>query len=376
MPATEPQPGFNPRLESLRGLAACAVLMWHCFITFSIAGNRTFWATPYAGQPAPGKILTLISCLLDPTTAVILFFILSGYVLSLSLQRARPTGPTQYRNFIIRRAFRLLPAMWVSVIAVAIIHGLIQPRVAPGAQSLFYGIVFGHQISLQMIFGNLCLRSSQADPVTWTICVEVLGSLCVPLFLFVTRGKALSGAALLGLLILITGHDENLKSAHHYMFCFQIGILLACYRHRLPAQLFPALTFAGGIMICGTAHLCEFSFNHQLFADAAGASLILIAVLGATARDFTWLDHPALRLLGRLSYSVYLLHIIFLYIAAQIFAPIAGLVITPYVLTAATLVTTLPAAWLSYRFIEIPCINLGHSLTRRASPIQAAAPAA
>jgi peptidoglycan/LPS O-acetylase OafA/YrhL len=121
-----------PRLQATRGIAALCVTVGHCFTTmvngrieeptFQLSGGNALLA---AGQ-----------MVFQANTAVIFFYVLSGLVLGESLRRRPGFG-----GFTIRRAWRLLPAMWLSIaFALAAITLLPAPPL-PGATPWFTGFL-------------------------------------------------------------------------------------------------------------------------------------------------------------------------------------------------------------------------------------------
>ena len=111
---TSAKPIRYVELDSLRGLAALAVVFQHL---------QLMWETDFHATSA-----ILRSCL-DVTRsfgdeAVILFFVLSGFVLSLPAVAERPQS---YFTFLTRRVFRLyvpyLAALAVSVAGALWLHG-------------------------------------------------------------------------------------------------------------------------------------------------------------------------------------------------------------------------------------------------------------
>jgi len=83
-------------LQSLRGIAAVTVMIGHCFISYG-----------------PSALLMGLSCFFNGRAAVAVFFVLSGYVLTRSLQKSRFDGAAVL-GFYVRRGFRLYPAIWVA----------------------------------------------------------------------------------------------------------------------------------------------------------------------------------------------------------------------------------------------------------------------
>src|SRR6185436_3076581 len=92
---------------------------------------------------------------------------------------------------------------------------------------------------------------------------------------------------------------------------------------------------------------------------AGAAGFIVLALTAPQASRF--LQRPTVRFLGDVSYSLYLIHAALLLAAIHAWhgrAPLA-------VILAGTFAVTLPAAWLSYRFIELPAIQAGRWLCDR-----------
>ena len=92
--------------------------------------------------------------------------------------------------------------------------------------------------------------------------------------------------------------------------------------------------------------------------------MLLVAVIGAKdATTFRWLDIYPARFLGKISYSLYLLHLAIIYALMQLlaclgFLKVGGLLPTAS-LTVGTLVFTTIAASMSYTFVELPMILYG-----------------
>ncbi len=105
-PATEARPStlrYLPGLDGLRAISVLAVIVFHHYL---IGGHEVGWA--------PGGFL-----------GVEVFFVVSGYLItSLLLGERRETGRVSLRNFYLRRARRLLPALF-TLLAVVIAFALL-----------------------------------------------------------------------------------------------------------------------------------------------------------------------------------------------------------------------------------------------------------
>src|SRR3954453_22544891 len=98
-----------PELDALRGLAAVAVLLGH-WMTVVPA-----WVADTRNLPGYGLLnlfkYTPLSVFTAAYEAVLVFFVLSGFVLALPFLEGRGGS---YRSFLVRRAFRIYPVAWVA----------------------------------------------------------------------------------------------------------------------------------------------------------------------------------------------------------------------------------------------------------------------
>src|ERR1035438_4503626 len=122
--STKPQSARLQSLDSIRGCAALCVVFLH-YVTM-IDGSARFGLSTH-------KIIqvlraTPINLLWSGNQAVILFFILSGYVLTKMIRAAPSINPikgfTFYLAYIIRRWIRLWPVYIVSILfALLVLNG-------------------------------------------------------------------------------------------------------------------------------------------------------------------------------------------------------------------------------------------------------------
>jgi peptidoglycan/LPS O-acetylase OafA/YrhL len=162
-PALAPPPG-NPRFplfDGLRGAALLAVLAFH--------------TAEYSGHIGLGPLGRLAEAL--GPDAIIVFFILSGFLLYRPFASTRAAGrklPSTGR-YLRRRALRILPAYWFALTLLAIY---------PGVHGVFTSHWWRYYGFLQVYssYG----RSSGID-VAWTLCVEATFYAALPLWAMVMR---------------------------------------------------------------------------------------------------------------------------------------------------------------------------------------------
>jgi len=131
-------------LQALRGLAALLVLVLHA----------TQFASGFGGFMAPAA--DAIAAL--GVIGVDIFFVLSGVVISILLRRnaVRPEAPG---GFLFRRAAKLLPTFWVTLLLMLLLPA------APDADNSLASL-FAQPLSL------LLLAKQNAHPVGWTLLFE------------------------------------------------------------------------------------------------------------------------------------------------------------------------------------------------------------
>jgi peptidoglycan/LPS O-acetylase OafA/YrhL len=105
----------NQILQSMRGIAAMIVVYGHAMFLVPIEANALFVKE---------------SLLFQAKTAVVFFFVLSGFVLWESVRRLQCDGsPLWFARYVVTRLTRLVPIVWSSTLlgaAVAIISSRYQ----------------------------------------------------------------------------------------------------------------------------------------------------------------------------------------------------------------------------------------------------------
>jgi peptidoglycan/LPS O-acetylase OafA/YrhL len=103
-----------PQLDALRGIAILAVFTQHLGDRFLPVVRSTVEA-----HVPPGFVPWILTCLHHAWWGVDLFFVLSGFSLSLSWLRS---GNTATRTFFLRRAARILPGYYVALAVTLLFH--------------------------------------------------------------------------------------------------------------------------------------------------------------------------------------------------------------------------------------------------------------
>ena len=334
-------------LDVVRGIAAVAVVATHIF-ELGVPGFRR--------MASAGCNLGLFG--------VLLFFIVSGTVISASIERA----PT-LKVFWLQRVWRLFPAYWASLILSA---GLF--LIVPAELSFpIYGNIkekfwstFGANLTMLQGF----IGFDHFVPAYWTLGFEMMFYFALSLFFLMRIGRhahlvlwAISG------FLAVASIYGFLKGSHVGSFkvilCgyFWLGIWV----HRMLKnevsfkQFWAALvTFQGSVALTWYVNFNLYpakipeAYSEFPFTPIA----MLVAFVGATL-VFVWFlllrKHAfpnALIAIGNVSFSLYLFHSIAIRLGGMAFEQKAS----PFLFTVVTIVMTVVLTVISYRFVELPSL--------------------
>lgn len=363
-------------LDGLRGLAAFSVFWAHVSFLFPASATTLYLdAFPF-------------HFLWDGGAAVDLFFVLSGFVLALPFVGATARA-LDYRSFVMRRLFRMLPAYWAALLLALLLRNLVyQPDGLVGLSRWVREIwdtpvthILDHLLLAGPWSGSSFIypvrysdeATNSLDPVIWTLVVELRMSLVYPLMILLlarTR-SAMSGIGLL-LFAMALGFAAPVLWA---LPQFVLGGLLTRFRVEIAARVarLGKLTVIGLTVIAIYLYGVRYSLGmqpgwFQMHALAScGAALLIALVIGGHGRDL--LRARAVQFLGAISYSFYLVHLPLL-IALVSWVRAGGGSIWLAVLAA--LVASLLLAYAGYRWIELPAQALGRRLSLRSPPPVAA----
>ena len=130
----------------------------------------------------------------------------------------------------------------------------------------------------------------------------------------------------------------------------------------LAAPLTPALLWLTAV--------AAFFVDVPLFAAHLAFALLVAAaaVSAPDRRSFAWLNAAPLRLVGEVSYGVYLLHVTAIAVARR---ALPGIAENTGLIFLAAVAITVPVAWASHRGFERPLLALGNPAARLAGPDEA-----
>ena len=262
----------------LRGLAALAVACYHLTNMGYLSGTWLQQAGSYGWLGVES------------------FFVISGFVIPYSLLAAR-YDQSQFGRFLLRRIVRIDPPYLASI---ALCMGL-------GYAAYAFGVGNAHepdysigQVAAHLGYANNFLGYRQINRVFWTLGIEFQFYILIGLaHAVIMRGRwTVIGPTLVAGIVL----DRWVRTTHinpehviaHWVPLFLMGIAVAAFRwelisrNRLLAQL----------GVYAAAAVIELSW--PVAAVALGSALLIAFMPMLSAAPLDWL--------GRISYSLYLVH--------------------------------------------------------------------
>lgn len=341
-------------LDALRGLAALCVLLHHGWLSQPIHPSPLRWLFGH----------TPLQVAIDGRQPVLFFFVLSGFVLARGLLSAPPPS---WANYAAQRTVRLgLPvaaALVASVLMLAVARKGSLPPWQGG--SFMVGVVWPEWPSIVDLLRQALLLGHAdqigLNPVLWSLVHEWRVSLLLPgVLLFRGRPAALLcfGAAAYALALALGARANITVLGDSLAATFRATLYFL-----LPFAAGGALALAGGRLrlsgparwLAGLAVLALACSDADLAAVAGSALLILLALEPGPL--LARLRHPAAIWLGKVSFSLYLIHLPLL--ACMVHLLHGALPIT--LIVALGMLLSFPAAALLHRVAEAPA----HRLARR-----------
>jgi peptidoglycan/LPS O-acetylase OafA/YrhL len=279
-----------PALDGVRGIAVLTVVLYHLGYFSAVAG------------PA----------------GVTIFFVLSGYLITGILLRGMPL-----HTFYLRRARRLLPALYLllAVMAVALL--------VCGAQSLESGLL-PNLIYIQNYTGSTIPGLAHL----WSLAVEEQFYILWPLLLLALLrviGRHRTAWVVVGAIVLVEVWKAYLWSRGPFHLDLDTNwwrintwtdtnadqLLIGCLAALIGRDRWPErLRFAPVLPLLGIAAIVlPAGSNHSLVTESLGWTVggsimvALLAMLMIMGRDSRWLGSPVLAHFGRISYGLYLWHL-------------------------------------------------------------------
>lgn len=339
-------------VDGLRGIAAMAVVLFHLHAATELAFGD--WLPPILDQ--------IFS---NGHYGIDIFFVISGFVIAYSIRSAAPTLG-YIRRFALRRSIRLDPPYWAAILLEIGVQSIALHLALSDVPLPGWPKFFAHFLYLQDLLGL-----GNIIEIFWTLCFEIQFYLALVSMLVLRRKlgewlglRSASRVAYCALAVLfvysvairfnvadLSGHPglATLRWYQFFMGCCVWWVI----DDRVGWPVLPLMWVVVAGTVYGTA--------------APLLELIPIAVsallLASYRRDrmASWLASRPLQFLGAISYSLYVFHTTIGWRFIRLlglFFPGEQPGFVPYVAFSLGVIVCIGFAWLAWRILEKPSIEL------------------
>lgn len=386
-----------PVFDGYRAVAVVAIVLFHViFVTRGLVSTRGTWMATAIWGLLPGGLDAL--------------FIVSGFVIFLPTAARGEFGSTT--AFFVRRLARILPGYWLALaVALGLLVAIPQPAGLPAARTVILHLLFLHTPAL-LFFDHFPLGFGVIAPV-WTLSLEIGFYIVLPVaaIAYARRpfvGLAAAAGVVLGWQTLalhagtIAGVFGTTLSAAarqridtyyasqlpHWTLALAAGMTgaqvyvralartpCAVLERRAMAAAAAALAMLTVVVVrageSGALNPGEGVFAREPALVVFGYPVLLATLLVAIALAPAWVQRPltgrAVRMLGDISYGVYLIHFAVIWAMLRLTKlPRTGSLRDLLTWMALVLPISVAYAYLSTRVVERPARGWARRFGRRA----------
>ena len=345
-----PERFYRPELDTLRFIAFGGVFIHHSL------PNQAEWWTARIGSAGPSAAALIRA----GSFGVDLFFVLSAYLISeLLLREWEQTGRIRVGAFLARRALRIWPLYFLFLLLAWLSDSWLGKQSFGSIEAICYVLFVGNWYAA--FHGYV---ASVAAPL-WSVSIEEQFYIAWPFILARGGPRILPGLvasmvvvaliARIGLTAAHIPHPVIWTSTLTRLDTIATGVFLAVLARRKPLPVFPLLPVALATMAVGCFVSALFAYPLISLSSAA----LLLAFRGTNDQTGIGrlLRRPELVAGGRISYGLYVFHVLGLAMAGH--AVVAALPLRlSFLIPAVGLLFTIVLASISYRLIERPFLRL------------------
>jgi len=351
--------GFISEFEGLRGIMAIWVVVGHMLSGLSASHDL---ASPNLWNTVPVQV----------------FIILSGFVIFSLLDREHQS----YRTFLIHRSFRLFPA-YLLALAISVLmlpfarEVLLASPAAPmtaarislidTATNNLSAHLAAHLLLIQGLIPDRILANSAYTLVgqAWSVSVEWQFYILAPVAYFLARpGQRIYKLPALAVLIaLLASFNNKLGGGYigQYLSLFAVGIATFCLsKYSTKSKILSILP-----PLCALPFMQEYTAALLIWTAASYCALnveknttqnILSRILNSKPASY----------LGKISYSIYINHMIFVFLTLSIISKLSmGSSSTIFLAIGLSTALTIVFSHATYSYIEKPMMRVGKALSTR-----------
>ncbi|WP_181439469.1 acyltransferase [Curtobacterium sp. MCBD17_032] len=301
-------------LDGLRGVAAVVVLVHHALLTVPQLAGTAYGRVPEPGTLAHLLTTTPLHLFWAGHEAVVVFFVLSGLVLTLPALR----NPVMWRSYYPARALRLgVPVL--TAVALAALVAVVVPRSGAADRGPWLAEHASGPSLADAVLAAVLLGPNPVDSVLWSLRWELVFSLALPACVLVARRTSRTWwlTAVLAIATSTVAAAAQVD-ALTYLPVFLVGCALAAGWDRIPRVVGPSGVVAAGAACLGiTAAWWIAPVLPTALAPLAdvltlpvvlGSAALLVVLAGRWDVAQRLLERPPVRWLGGISFSLYLVH--------------------------------------------------------------------
>ncbi|WP_025661931.1 acyltransferase [Rhizobium sp. IBUN] len=357
-------------LDGARGVAAFAVVLCHCL-------SRAYRHP----EPSSLQLNALKAFLTLGHLSVIFFFVLSGFALGIRYTSGKNTS---YWRFQLSRLARLVPCV-AAVVATATILRLMTPDLSVDMLSgafvdLWKLPINGERLARHVLLIGVSRMDTDLDPPLWSLVYEMRAGLFIPLFMYSLKRYSLYSNIILLIALYASSSISlsmfglpnpvfygetlfgSLLATFHYLGSFLLGCVICHCLHQGEGNCAPngARRFTLLMVMAFLAFWLGGIITHSdlLLSLAAACAIFCILRIAPLQQG---LELAPIQFLGKISYSLYLVH---MPVSLAVLRLTGGAIGDGYFLIIAPTLSVI-AATVLFAIVERPSIALSRTVGRQ-----------
>jgi peptidoglycan/LPS O-acetylase OafA/YrhL len=353
---------YFPNLNGLRAIGASIVMIGHVdFI-------KLLWkVTDVQWFPVFGKI------------GVALFFSLSGFLItSLLFNELQATHTIRLKDFYIRRILRIWPLYyWLVLLGLLVLNRIPALKIPELSDNMYRTMTWASLLNVLLIIPNFTHFYIPYSDQRWSIIVEEQFYLIQPAVMRIFRKRsvlvivfcllAFSSEITGGLIRLFhlyrhisAGAIGAIMEQLKYLGCIAVGCLGSTLFYKRESRL-KAFIFSRAVQVLVLVLIVVFALgSFYVLRKEEGVDFRIYCVLfsivvvnaALNPRNIFRLETPVLNFLGKISYGIYMYHMMCIGIAFAIARSIPNLIVQNLVLYILSIGLTILVSWLSFDYFE------------------------